>query len=104
MWLEKGWKSLRNMLIHYNLLDCISFVQAVENLLIPYGHQDLDIFKRSFSVSGLAKLQMMQKIQKNSFFFLFPKKHADLYKTLRNQLTRGLITVFCRYAAAGKPK
>ena len=61
------------MLVYYNLLDCIPFVQAVDNLVIPYKHQNLDIFKRSFSVSGVAKLRMMQKIVKNSFLYLFPK-------------------------------
>ena len=102
--MEKGWKSLRNMLVYDNLLDCIPFVQAVENLLIPYKHQNLDIFKRLFSVSGVAKLRMMQKIEKNSFFCLFLKKHADLYKTLKNQLTGELSIVFCRYAAAGETR
>ena len=33
---------------------------------------------------------------------MFPKRHPNLYKTLRNQLTGGLSIVFCRYAAAGK--
>ena len=101
-WSEKGWKSLREMLVYYNLLDCVPFIQAVGNLLIPYKQQNLDIFKRSFSVSRIAKLRMMQKIEKNSFFCLFPKRHAGLYKTLRNQLTGGLSIVFCRYAAAGE--
>ena len=50
-WSEKGWKSLREMLVYYNLLDCVPFVQAVGNLLIPYKQQNLDIFKRSFSVN-----------------------------------------------------
>ena len=72
-WSEKGWKSLREMLVYYNLLDCVPFIQAVGNLLIPYKQQNLDIFKRSFSVSGIAKLRMMQKIEKNSFLFV-PKK------------------------------
>ena len=60
-WLEKGWKSLCNMIVYYNLLDCIPFVQAVGNLLIPLKDQNLDIFKRSFLVGGVAKLRMMQK-------------------------------------------
>ena len=32
-WTEKGWSSLRKMLIYYNVLDCVPFVQAVQNLL-----------------------------------------------------------------------
>ena len=93
-WSEKGWKSLREMLVYYNLLDCTPFIQAVGNLLIPYKQQNLDIFKRSFSVSGIAKLRMMQKIEKNSFFCLFPKRYADLYKTLKINLQEGLVLFF----------
>ena len=73
-WLEKRWKCLREMLVYYNLLDCVPFIQAVKNLLIPYKKQNLDIFKRSFSVSGIAKLRMMQKIEKDSFFLFVSKK------------------------------
>ena len=47
---------------------------------------------------------MMQKIEKDSFFCFFPKKHSDLYKALRSQLTGGLSIVFCRYAAAGETR
>ena len=103
-WSEKSWKSLREMFVYYNLLDCVPFIQAVGNLLIPYKQQNLDIFKRSFSVSGIAQLRMLQKIEKNNFFCLFPKRQADLYKTLRNQLTAGLSIVFCQYAAAGESR
>ena len=31
-------------------------------------------------------------------------RNADLYKTLRSQLTGGLSIVFCRYAAAGETR
>ena len=47
---------------------------------------------------------MMKKIQKNAFFCLFPKRHGDLYKTLRSQLTGGLNLIFCRLAISGKTK
>ena len=103
-WTEKGWSSLREMLIYYNVLDCVPFVQAVQNLLRPYLEQGLDIFKTSFSVSGVAKLQMMKKIEKNTFFCLFLKRHGDLYKTLRSQLTGGLSLIFCRLAISGETK
>ena len=103
-WMEKDWSSLREMLIYYNVLDCVPLVQAVQNLLRPYLQQGLDIFKTSFSVSGVAKLQMMKKIQKNAFFCLFPKRHGDLYKNFRSQLTGGLSLIFCRLATSGETK
>ena len=55
-------------------------------------------------VSGVAKLQMMKRIEKETFFCLFPKRHADLYNTMRNQITGGLSIVFTRLAIAGETK
>ena len=69
------------MLVYYNLLDCVPFIQAVKNLLFPYKQQNLDIFKISFSVSGVAKLRMMQKIEKDSFFVYF-QKNIRIYTKL----------------------
>ena len=103
-WVEKGWSSLCKILIYYNLLDCAPFVQAVENLLQPYLKQGLEILKTSFSVSGVAKLQMMKKIQRHAFFCLFPKRHENLYKSLRSQFTCGLSLIFCRLAISGETK
>ena len=71
-WTEKEWSSLHEMLIYYNVLDCVPFVQAVQNLLRPYLQQGLNIFKTSFSVSGVAKLQMMKKLKKILSFVCFP--------------------------------
>ena len=71
-WVENGWSSLREMLIYYNVLHSVPFVQAVQNLLRPYLEQGLDIFKTSFSVSGVAKLQMVKKLKKMLSFVCFP--------------------------------
>ena len=61
------------MLVYYNLLDCVLFVTAVGNLFVAYKQQNLNIFKRAFTVSGVAKLQMMQQIEKNAPFLSIPK-------------------------------
>ena len=102
--MEKSGSFLPDMLIYCNLLDCVPFVQAFQNLLQPYLQPGLDIFKTSFSVSGVAKLQMMKIILKNAFFCLFPKRHGDQYKTLQSQLTGGLSLIFCRLAIFGETK
>ena len=91
-WFEKGWNTLKDMLIYYNMLDCVPFINAVENLLLSYKQQ------------GVAKLQMMKRIDKEAFFCLFPKRHADLYNTMRKQITGGLSIVFTRQAIANKTK
>ena len=91
------------MLIYYNMPDCVPSITAVENLLLPYKQQGLDIFKRAFSVCEVAKLQMMRHIEKETFFCLFPKQHTDLY-TMHNQITEGLSIAFMHLAIAGETK
>ena len=63
--------------------------------------EEADIFKSSFSVSGVVKILMMKKFQKILLFCLYIKRHADLYKKIRSQLTGGLSIVFSRMAVAG---
>ena len=61
-WKEKNWNCLRDLLIYYNLLDVNPFVEAVKKLLEPHIKEGFDIFKTSFSVSGVAKLKMLKEI------------------------------------------
>ena len=77
-------------------------MEAVQKLLDSYVKDRFDIFKTSFSVSGVAKLKMLKETAKNTFFCLFPKRHADLYQNLRYQLTGGLSLIFTRLAIAGE--
>ena len=59
------------MLVCDNMLDCMSFITAVENLLVPYKHQRLDIFKWSFLVDRKMRPQMMKHIEKETFSVFF---------------------------------
>ena len=91
------------MLMYHNMLDCVLFITAVENLLLPNKQKGLDIFERAFSVSEVAKLQM-KCIEKETSFRLFPIRHADLYNTMHNQIIGGFCIVFTRLVIAGKTK
>ena len=73
IWKEKEWKTLKDMLIYYNVMDCGPFVEALGKMLQPYLAQGIDIFKSSFSVSGVAKIQMLQRCEKEAFSVCFPK-------------------------------
>ena len=53
-------------------MDCGPFVEAVGIMLQPDLAQGIDIFKSSFSFSGVAKIQMLQRCEKEAFFCLFP--------------------------------
>ena len=104
VWKKKEWKTLKDMLIYYDAMDCGPFVEAVGKMLQPYLAQGIDTFKSSFSVSGVATIQMLQRCEKEAFFCLFPKRHADLYHTLRSNITGGLSIVFNRLAIKDETK
>ena len=73
-WQKEGWTSLKDLLIHYNLLDVSPFIQAISNLLQPYFQDGIDLFKDSFLVSVAAKLKMQRELNRRTFFLLVPKK------------------------------
>ena len=55
-------------------MDCEPFVETVGKMLQPYLDQGIDIFKSSFSVSGVAKIQMLQRCKKEAFFLFVSQK------------------------------
>ena len=78
-WKENNWQTLRDLLIFYNMIDVGPFVEAITKMRAPYLEEGLDIFKTTFSICGVARLWMMKKISKSTFFCLYPKRHAALY-------------------------
>ena len=47
---------------------------------------------------------MKQRIEKNTFFGLYLKRHEDLYKTMHLQLTGALSVMFTRLVIVGETK
>ena len=77
-------------------MDCGPFVKAVGKMLQHYLAEGIDIFKSSFSVSGVAKIQMLQRCEKEALFCLFPRRHADLYHTSKFNITAAdAMTLIC---------
>ena len=78
-WQKEGWTSLRDLLIHHNLLDVHPFIETILNLLQPYFQDGIDLFKNCIPVSGTVKLKTQKEIHKGLFFCLFPKRLSDLH-------------------------
>ena len=58
------------MLICYNALDYEPFIEAVNKIPVSHIAEGLDLFKNSFSVSGITKLLMTNNIS-DVFFVCF---------------------------------
>ena len=101
-WNENGWTSMRDYLVYYNNCDTIPFVTAVSKLIEMYGVQDVDIFKQTISVPGLARIRMMKHAkQEGVLFSLFDKENRDLYHMFKSQLVAGPSIIFTRYQEEG---
>ena len=48
-------------------------MEVVQKLLDPFVKDEFDIFKTSFSVSGVAKLKTLKETAKDTFFACFQK-------------------------------
>jgi len=96
-------KTLKDLLIWYNNLDVKPFVTAVEKLQKFYRDKQIDIFKTTISVPGIAR-QMVFKSAKDerAYFSLIDKQNADLYYSLLESLTGGPSIIFTRKAVANE--
>ena len=98
LWKNKNMESFRDYLEYYNNLDVKPFVEAVGRMLQFYKERDIDLFKTSISVPGVAR-QLLFNASKTygADFALFDEKNKDLYETFQRNLVGGPSVVFKRY-------
>ena len=102
LWCNKN-MTFRDYLKFYNNLDCGPFVVAIERLLSFYRAKNLDVFKVSISVPGLARKLLFDTAKREGVTFaLFGKEDEDLYRTVKQNLTGGPSIVFNRHHQVGK--
>ena len=101
-WQDKGWTSMRDLLMYYNNADVFPFVQAVNIMLSEYFRQGLDVFKIAVSIPGVSRFKMMQYASKtNTMFPLFNQADRDLYFLFKSQLCAGASLIITRLAQKG---
>ena len=79
-WIKNKMKTCKDYLIYYTNLDCKPFVERVENLQKYYFDRNIDLFKISISLSGLARKMLFEcGCQAGASFALFDESNKDLY-------------------------
>ena len=101
LWNDKMHK-FEDFLVYYNNIDTEPFVEGVEKLMTYYHGENVDIFKDSITLPGVARKLLYNSVDPNVHFALFEKKNADLYHTFKNNIIGGPSIVFSRYAEANK--
>ena len=94
--------TFRDFLIWYNNLDVEPFVTAVQNLQKYYFKRNIDIFKSSISVPGLARQMLFECGRKaGASFALCNEANKDLYYTIKKNIIGGPSIIFNRHHEVG---
>ena len=84
--------------MYYNNLDVGPFVTALEGFMAFYKEKNIDVFKTSVSVPGVARKMLFNIAKENgTHFSLFSKDDEDLYRTVKQNIVGGPSIVFNRH-------
>ena len=97
IWNINKMQTFKDFLIYYNEKDVVPFIKAVEQFQKFYKCKNIDIFKMSISIPGVArKLLFQSAFEKGNHFALFDEKNKDLYTTFNKNITGGPSIIFKR--------
>ena len=102
-WKEKEMQTMRDYLIHYQMLDVRPFLVAISKQIEFYEEKGLDLFKSAFSLPGIS-FKYVFATSPLARFMIFNKSDSDVAKALQNQMTGGPAIVFAREAYVNKSK
>ena len=103
IWIKNYMKTFKDYLIYYNNLDCMPFAEAVESMQKYYFDRNIDLFKISISLPGLARKMLFEcDRQADASFALFDEFNKDLYYTIKQNIIGGPSIIFNRYHKAGE--
>ena len=100
VWENEGMKTLKDFVVWYANLDTKPFVEAVQNMSKFYHDNDIDLFKDSISLPGVARRMLFQST--NAKFPLFDKQTEDISRTIDRNICGGPSIIFTREHEVGK--
>ena len=105
IWDDNNMQTFKEYLIYYNNLDTEPMVQGVIKMLEFYKSMQIDVFKTTISLPGIAR-QLLHNYARdeNAWFPLIDAKNKDLFFTIQNNLVGGPSIIFNREAIAGITK
>ena len=96
VWENQNMQTVQDLLVWYNNLDVIPFVEAVTKMQHFYSSKGLDMFKVSISVPGLARRILFDKAG-DTKFALVDKDNQDLYYLIKKNIVGGPSIIFHRH-------
>jgi hypothetical protein len=105
IWEEESMTTFKEFLIYYNNLDVEPFVTAVKKFQEFYRRKQLDVFKISISIPGIARNMLFKAAQDSGAIFqLIQKEDEDLYLTVKQNICGGPSIIFNRFHKADETR
>jgi hypothetical protein len=103
LWNREKMKTFSDYLKYYNNLDVGPFVSAVEIMLGFYREKNIDVFKTTISIPGIARQLLFTAASESGHHFaLFDEKTKDIYQLFKKNIVGGPSIVFHRYHEVDK--
>jgi hypothetical protein len=102
IWHETGMTKFQDFLQYYNNLDVGPMVEAVMKLQQFYRNNNIDIFKISISVPGIARKMLFDSAQ--CHFSICGNEDQDLHYTIKQNIVGGPSIIFNRHHKSGETK
>ena len=102
LWKNKGMKTFRDFLEHYNNADVGPFILALERQSSVYRDLGLDMAKDAVTLPGLAMKYSFREL--GGLFHTFHQDESDLHGLVMQNIVGGPSIVFKRLAEAGRTR
>ena len=99
VWTIYGMRTLKDLLIWYNNLDVVPFMEAAEKMAQFYRTMQVDVFKDCISVPGLTLRYLFHELP--TVFSLVKEEDKDLHTCLKDNIVGGPSIIFHRYHERG---
>ena len=97
LWKENNWNSVRDLLIMYNNLDVLPFVEALLKMLTMYSHKKIDLFKNCVTVPSAARHLIFNSVEDDVKFALCDESQKDIHTLFKKNICGGPSIVMCRH-------
>ena len=94
VWRDTHMKTMRYLLVWYNNVDVIPFLEAISKQTVFYQQTGIDMFKDGISVPGLTLLYLFYDLPPNTYWTPFNRKHTDLHRLDKDQIVSGPAIIF----------
>ena len=109
-WRVEGMTTLRDLLVWYNNLDVVPFLDALKHQCDVFSTEfDMDMLKDGWTIPSLTLKYLFRNARANPeypwlFFSLAEQKQAGFHTLLRDQMVGGPSIIFTRHHEKGKTR